>query len=71
MFTTAKHVCLSSFDSQLESKLATLWRLLLVTKSMFAKGLCALIDVEMWLNFVMFCHDLALKGGPCENGKLG
>jgi hypothetical protein len=31
-----------------------------VTKSMFAKGLCALIDGQMWLNFVTFCHDLHL-----------
>jgi hypothetical protein len=44
---------------------------MLVTKSMFAKGLCALIDVEMWLNFVTFCHDLAAWGAPLEMEKLG
>jgi hypothetical protein len=54
MFTTAKHVCLSSFDRQLKSKRTALWRSMLVTKSMFAKGLCALINVGMWLNFVTF-----------------
>jgi hypothetical protein len=68
MFTTAKHVCLS-FDSRLESKRTTLWRLMLVTKSMFDWDLCALIDVEMRLNFVTFCHDLAVKGYTSGDGK--
>jgi hypothetical protein len=71
MFTTTKHIRLAPFDSQLESKLAALWRLMLVTKSIFVKGLCALINVEMWLNFVTFCHDLALKGTPWEGEGLG
>jgi hypothetical protein len=44
---------------------------MLVTKSMFAKGFYALINVGMWLNFVTFCHDLAVKGAPLEMEKLG
>ena len=27
--------------------------------------------VEMLLNFVTFCHDLAVKGGPLEGERLG
>jgi hypothetical protein len=66
MFTTTKHFRPSSFDSQLKS---TLWRSMLVTKSMFDWDLCALIDVEMRLNFVTFCHDLAVKGYTSGDGK--
>jgi hypothetical protein len=43
----------------------------LVTKSMFANVLCASVNVEMGLNFVTFCHDLALKGTPLEMERLG
>jgi hypothetical protein len=69
MFTTARIVRLSFLDSQPKSKLSALLRSMLVTKSMFARGFLASINVEMWLNFVTFCHDLALRGYTSRWGK--